>query len=358
MAANPAQQQAMQDALNQHHRIKKSTELPLFFGRKDKDSISAKLLVERVDTAGQIATWDAARKCAEFNLILRDRATIWWQSLEDADIDKQDWDAVKTEFLEAYEPKFTAKTTCTNFQELVQKQGETVLDYYLRVQEAFSKMCEAKPAALAAVRADAGAATAAQATAVKNEGIKDTERFFKHQLFKAGLRDDLRSEVMKAGKDTLQESKRLAIELEVINNDKKGRQVAAVQQVVEEGPNDEEGDLQEDEVAYINAMRQQKGRAPFRGNSFRPRTSNGGNGGHGGQKDVVCRYCGLKGHFQKDCRKRLRNRAPMVDVNGKPFEKKKIFAVNEENPGSKGPVDPNNVATVRTASTALHTLNW
>ena len=358
MAANPAQQQAMQDALNQHHRIKKSTELPLFFGRKDKDSISAKLLVERVDTAGQIATWDAARKCAEFNLILRDRATIWWQSLEDADINKQDWDAVKTEFLEAYEPKFTAKTTCTNFQELIQKQGETVLDYYLRVQEAFTKMCEAKPAALEAVRADQGTATPAQAMGMKKEGIKDTERFFKHQLFKAGLRDDLRSEVMKAGKDTLQESKRLAIELEVINNDKKGRQIAAVQQMAEEGPNDDDDNLQEDEVAYINAMRHQKGRAPFRGNNFRPRTSNGSNGNSGGQKDVVCRYCQAKGHYQKDCRKRLKWKAPMVDANGKPYEKKKIFAVNEENPGNKGPADSNSIATVKTAYPALNALNW
>lgn len=349
-----ADQEALQNALNAHHRVKKSTDLPLFFGRKERDTITAKLLTERVDTAGGIAAWDAARKCAEFNLILRDRAVIWWHSLDDSNIDKQDWEAVKTEFLESYEPKFTAKTTCTNFQELVQKQGETVLDYYLRVQEAFTKMCEAKSDTLAVVRADRGAATAAQATAIKKEGIKDIELFFKHQLFKAGLRDDLRAEVMKAGKETLLDSKKLAVELEVINNDKKGRSVAAVTADTHEATaEEEEEELQEDELAYINALRYQKGRPPFRTGGFRPKAPNGGNGG---TRDVVCRHCGAKGHFQRDCRKRMKAKAPMVDANGKPYERRRINAV-EENPGSKGP-NTAAVTVVKSASAISKALNW
>ena len=46
----------MQAALLAHNHLRRSTNLPLLNGRKDKDSISAKLLIERIDRAAEIAT--------------------------------------------------------------------------------------------------------------------------------------------------------------------------------------------------------------------------------------------------------------------------------------------------------------
>ena len=107
---------AQQAAMQAHDRIRRSTDLPLFFGRADKDSISARLLVDRIETAAQIAGWiDNARKLQEMYMILRNRAVVWWRSLPDAGIDRDIWNNVKNEFLAMYEPRYTAKTTCTNF---------------------------------------------------------------------------------------------------------------------------------------------------------------------------------------------------------------------------------------------------
>ena len=79
MAADPA----VVGAIDAHDRRRRSTDLPLYYGRKDKDTITPHLLIERVERAAQIANWDTdARKCAEFNLILRDRAIQWWKSLK------------------------------------------------------------------------------------------------------------------------------------------------------------------------------------------------------------------------------------------------------------------------------------
>ena len=79
----------MQAALNAHNRVRCSTDLPLFFGRSDKDSISARLLVDRIETAAQIAGWnDDAQKFQEMYMILRNRAVVWWRSLPDAEIDR------------------------------------------------------------------------------------------------------------------------------------------------------------------------------------------------------------------------------------------------------------------------------
>ena len=356
---DPAAQAAMAAALNDHDRIRRSTELPLFFGRKERDSISARLLIDRVNTAAQIGAWNEARKLNEFYMILRDRALMWWNSLDDTDVDKANWNAVKADFLASYEARFTAKTTCTNFHDLVQRQGEGCHDYYLRVHEAFTKMCEAKPAALANVRAAAGAAV----EDVKAEGIRDIERFFKHQLFLAGLKDDLRVKVMEAGKDSLHESMRLATELEVIHQEKLKRGgVAAVSSQphavtavsAEVSANDESIDeLQEDELAAINAIRFRNGRPPFRG--FRRPGPANHNSNSNGKSKVICRYCKKPGHVQKDCFARKEAGAPMVDEKGKPY-KCKVHAVSEARDDSPATEKAHHVGAI--LSNAVNSLNW
>lgn len=318
---------ALQNALNAHDRVRKSTDLPLFFGRKDKDTVSPNLLLDRINRAATVAAWNTDdRKITEFYLILRDRALIWWETLEDSpNVDRNVWEDVQKEFLAAYAPRFTAKTTCTNFQDLIQRSNENVHDYFLRVSEAFKKMCEAKPDAIQTVRADRGAATAEQASAIKKEGVSDSERFFKHQLFIAGLKEDLRMKIMEAGKASIQESVTLARELEVIHEDrKKGH---AVNNVEAEDAATE--DLNEEELAAINAIRFQRGRQPFQ--AFRrqpPPQQNRGYRGqqNGGQQPPAsrpftgqCRFCKIQGHHQKDCRKRQAAKAPCVDAQGKAY---------------------------------------
>ena len=103
-------------------------------------------------------------------------------------------------------------------------------------------MCDAKPTIIYEVRADDTDGMAdtdagrLQKANCKEEGLMDKERFFFHQLFIPGLKDELRSKIMEAGMATLQESLFLARELEVIVQDKKK---ATLDTVVEE----------EDEVA-------------------------------------------------------------------------------------------------------------
>ena len=98
----------------------------------------------------------------------------------------------------------------------MQRQGEAVHDYYLRVHNSFAKMCEAKPINIGTVRvvpATAATVPPADLTMMKTKSIRDTEKFFKHQLFLAGLNKMLCIKVMEANKDTLHESMRLAVDL-------------------------------------------------------------------------------------------------------------------------------------------------
>jgi len=329
-AAAGLNQNQVQDILANHDRVRKSTDLPLFYGRKEKDTVTARLLIERFQTASRIANWDnnQVRKIEEFYLILRDRALIWWKSLEDipdfprnAQGHYDNWNRVKEEFLAAYAVRYTAKSACTNFQDLVQRSGENVQDFFLRVSEAYQRLRESRPEAMFNVRYDIDPPVEED---IKREGIDDMGRFFLHQLFLAGLKEDIRIKTMEAGHDTVQQSLATARETEAILNDKAKRSmVSAIYQADSEEDeeleeffsnylnNRDDSELEPWEEKYlekINLIRMNRGKKPFRAGGKRFNKST-----------VVCRYCNIKGHFQKECKKRLRDGKPQVDAQGKPY---------------------------------------
>ena len=107
--------QNLQQALIAHDRVRRTTDIPLFYGKKGKDTITPQQLVERLERASRIAGWDALqnpgqRKTDEFFLSLRENALSWYNTLDDIiGYNKEDWDELKKKFLEAYAPKYSAK---------------------------------------------------------------------------------------------------------------------------------------------------------------------------------------------------------------------------------------------------------
>ncbi len=131
----------IQQALIAHDRVRRTTDIPLFYGRKGKDTISPQQLVERLDKASRLAQWNllanpGQRMCDEFFLSLRDNALSWYNTLDNIiGFNKENWDDLKTKFLEAYAPKYSAKALCICFQDLQQKSDENVQDFYNRVSD-------------------------------------------------------------------------------------------------------------------------------------------------------------------------------------------------------------------------------
>jgi hypothetical protein len=119
--------QNLQQVLNDHDHAKRSTDIPLFHGQPAWDTIAARLLIVRVNDAGEIASWNNNRKLLEFKMCLRDKAVGWFEGLTEDGVETNNWDTVKTEFLETYEPKYSAKTTCANFTDLNQKAEESIV---------------------------------------------------------------------------------------------------------------------------------------------------------------------------------------------------------------------------------------
>jgi hypothetical protein len=354
----------MAAALNDHDRMKRSTDIPLFFARREKDTVLPRILIDRIEDAAEIATWDAARKIRELKLCLRENAIIWWKSLRDYTINLNDWDEVKTEFLQTYEPKYSAKTICGNFSDLKQMPNESMNDFACRVQVAYDRLVDNKPDTMATVRGTmAAGATEAQ---VKAEGIKDMALFFKHQLFLAGIKDSLRDKVVEAGKASFQESMKYARELEAIHNDhRRSQRIAAVKasMPLAEAVNIPWDDLALEEIEQIATVRRSNPPRAQQNNNNRSTTntvnaapvrSNGPR-----NPNIVCRYCKKKGHMQRECNSRRRDGAPMVDANGKKYESRVNNVAEQEDAG--GQPEPQYEEAHIGAVTNLspyHHLNW
>ncbi len=251
-------------------------------------------------------------------MCLRDRAVAWFEGLIEEGLDVANWDVIRTEFLETYEPKYSAMTTFTNFTDLNQNSKGSINDYTYRVQTAHKRLTDNKPATMAAVRAVAP--TIAEA---KAEGIPDAFKFVKHQLFLAGLKDGLRDKVLQAEKATFNESVKVARNLETIQNDhKRLNKIAAVKAELqpEEAREIIWEELTEQEIEQVAALRSRNGRFQPRNNPGPTRNNGQARNSTTVNPNIICRYCDKKGHRQKECFSRRRANPPMVDANGKPYE--------------------------------------
>jgi hypothetical protein len=309
-------------ALTQHDKVRRSTDIPLFYGKKDKDTISPQQLIERIERAARVANWNTdERKCDEFFLCLRDKAISWHNTLDNVDdFDKNNWTSVKREFLAAYAPKFTARTLCTSFQDLRQKAEETVQDFYNRVSDVFRDAYQTKPDHVVHHGGELLGLTQAQCDGIRKTGIDTMQKLMMNTVFLGGLKEEIRAKVLESGPTQVQESVRLAREIEVIVHDKriKGSTISSVQEEDEEEEVNEVNEEEADLLRKVNAIRSRSGRAPFR---FRPRQGPpGGRGAGGSKQNIKCRFCKITGHFQSDCRKRIAKGAPMVDAQGQPYK--------------------------------------
>lgn len=360
--ADDADQEDIAQALDAHEVRKRSTDLPLFYGRTDKDVISARLLASRVDKAAEIGNWNVARRCNEFYLILRDKALLWYDSLDSRGVATNDWDQLKAAFLQAYELKATARTTCANFTDLQQKGSETVNDFFNRVNAVVRRLGDLRPAALDAVRLNVPAAAAAISVQVKAEGTKDERKYWQQLLFTAGLKDDIRLKVMESNPADLAAAFATASEQETLLNERKKQsfQVNLISDKVQPDAladwEQSDIDLLEDAMLLkINNIRLTAGRRPFRRSNFRSgpplqrqpngpiyRSSNNMNGNV--NSNITCHYCHKRGHVQRVCNSRRRDNAPMVAAPRQPA----VQALSAQAP------PPDTTATLHT----IAALNW
>ena len=342
---------AMETALNNHDRSKRSSDIPLFYGTKDKDTVNPQQLVDRIERAAAISNWDApignggdaadlgaargaTRRADELYLCLRGKAISWFHTLEHIPgFDNHNWNNLKKEFLDAYAPRYTARTLCVTLQELRQRTEENVQDYYNRVSDAFRNAYKEKPDALKnfdGTNAQRGGANDATANLLNLLGVQKMQLHMMNTIFLGGLREELRSKVLEEEDEinTVQDAVKRARALEVIITEKKmkGSVVASVENEEEALSSKPGGPVFDDKMrealTQLLLKEEDNAVAAIGANDLRHRLNQQrnhrgrGKGGGGNQSTFpgrstsasggvfVCWYCNLTGHTQANCHKR------------------------------------------------------
>jgi hypothetical protein len=140
---------------------------------------------------------------------------------------------------------------------------------------------------------------------VKKQGLDDMAKFFKHQLFLAGLHQNLREKVLEAKKDTFFESLDLAHEIEAIQQDHcwilKITAIKAKMELNEDKSITWES-LTEEEIKQVAAIQACKNcYLPKKKFGRLARNKNLAKSNGPRNPNVVCCCCQKKLHMQKEC---------------------------------------------------------
>ena len=356
-AAAPAAQAAapalnadqMQNIFDENNKRKKIQDIPLFFGN-NKDTLTGRQLIERIENAGRIAAtpWNEERKIIELEHCLQDRAAVWFRAAKNASgNDYTRWETVKTHFLGCYDSKATIQTAPLTVEQLVIKPDERVTDFYARMDVGFDLVSKVTPDAIKTLNAGAEtdgvrladeAARIAFVQAMVTRKCKEQIQFMQQLMFTYALPEHIRVKVQEAGHTRLWDAYETALRTEVMYSKKTGAKIHAIEDDTEAGLLDAEPE-DEDHLNAINWARKRKGLplrprpAHFRrGPVFTPAASRGAKPATDLSK-MTCRYCKQPGHMQPKCQARIKAGAPCVDHLGRPWKNQpKINDLLEDQP--------------------------
>jgi len=336
--------------------------IPLWSANKEKDSFTAEQWIERIQKARVAGNWtEPATMSYVFNA-MRGDALMWYDALPTLGYNNEEWNSFKEAFLRTYGTTRTVRTAALNLSDIRQAANEPAAKYIARVIKIITDLKAMAPEQIpepaqpwtAAVLAaeDFVALTAAQKSEQQQRllqhGSRDAYNRLGMQLFIAGLKPLLRTELMKSNPDNMREAFDAVLDAEriIAEPNKSGHQRAIMAPIKDDGEREEdegedveheEGDEDADEVqlAAINQKakllkkriankakkKNGQGQAQKTGQQHKQGSNppNSNNNGQNGDKEK-CRYCNKPGHRQANCFKRKAAGAPMVDQFGRAYQ--------------------------------------
>jgi hypothetical protein len=178
----------IQAALIAQDRVRRTTDIPLFYRRKGKDTI---------EPSSTLKGWKGL-PWSHSGLMTKGGATSlsflsWYSTLDNIiGFEKNVGNELKKKFLEAYAPKYSAKALCICFQDLRQKNDGTVQDFYNRVSTTFQNAYQSEPALTTTyVGTLHGGITQAQADEVMGQGVTRMQLLMLNTMYLGGLKEEI-----------------------------------------------------------------------------------------------------------------------------------------------------------------------
>lgn len=319
--------------------------LPIWTG-ESTDVFTARQWLNRIESVRQTAGWAAADVMQFVYTCFRGEALHWWEALKRSKVNTQDYELFKVAFLTSFAEATTARTASVSLHDVKQTASETIVAFYARVIKLVDNIELLLPAAkrlppTAAYPAEiqALAGFAALAADIKtggltfnvNVGLQTALDHVGLQIFIAGLRPNIRDELMKTPPGELWQAFEQALALESIYKAPKSA-FASVHSINLTSEQDLES--QEAVDLEIDAVQAHLSKLKFKKSSYSGQAKSWSKGGTSqtDKKDIICRSCKKKGHMQDVCRSRIRDGKPMLDAQGNPMKRKAVNEVEAQQP--------------------------
>jgi len=226
---------------------------------------------------------------------------------------KNNWNNLKNKFLEAYAPKYSAKALCICFQDLRQKNDDTVQDFYNRVLDTFQNSYQTKSDHTTTyVGTMHDGITQAHADEIMLQGVTQMQLKMLNTMFLGSLKEEICNRVLEEGPTHPDDSVKAAREIESILNDKRRDKGVIITSIEEADPEDglDVGKVDEEEANHLNAVNavlRHKGRPKYRfrmrprGGSQRGSDGIGLRDGFNGTGAIIFFFCNKLGHRIAQC---------------------------------------------------------
>ena len=300
--------------------------IPIWYGDKKKDVFVAEHWLDRIHMAKVNAPWTDLQAKMYFFQALRGDAVLWWNVMLDSSVNLDNWDTLRRKFLETFGTTMTERTAVANVR-LQQGATEQAMIFAGRVtmsmrelkasqwaqprvddDELDAHMWGPAAGALPATFFGAGATVDAKRRVIrylKSYQAEFEKDNFARTVFIAGLRKELREELMK---NTVKLPYLRTVELAGHIERQLTDPSKTVTHITE---------VENEQIDAIQRNRKNNAKNQNFANRSRPTGSNSTFSKT--RTTLRCYYCNKSGHTQPKCFKRKREKGQWKDKDGKPW---------------------------------------
>lgn len=310
------------------------SKLPVFYGIKTKDTITAAHMIDRVTSLQATNAWSDEDTYHHFSLALQGSAQEWLRTQNSlGDNPAKTWTYIMPLFRANFATQEDDSALLDQLRSVAMRSQESITDYGNRVHRITELLTDKfnRPTRPAAAAAN-GQYTTAEVDAIESAMEKAVFKFMALQVFRAGLPKDLRAVVSQQKPTTYARAFELARDQAQIRDSTKT--ISAVEEdepqveAVQFRPQTQRPNWNRKPANssgnFSNNNRQQQQRPQYNNSP----TTYRGPGNNSSNNKIICVYCKKPNHHQDQCRKRIADRQPCVANNGKQYWPRNVNAVD------------------------------
>ena len=330
-------------------------DIPVFYGDKTRDSVTAKFMYDRIIIAQATYRWSDTATAGNFKLALRGKAIDWLNFIKDTErVDVTLWSTIEPLFKSHYDIQVQTVDNVWDLSKLKHEERDDPADLKLEVSKLINNVSSTAPDFVIEIKQNF---TLDEVKIITRNATQNLKTHLMKTLFINKLAPSYKEYVLSQEPLTLNDATNTARAMwkrkHPVDQLPKMQTLSMnpVTASIEDTLNNLPEDIREECIAAIRNKRNNAFRNNQQGNNTQ-NTYSGYQGSNNGQstnqnkgqkkknknsatsnyESVTCWFCNKKGHTQIECRTRIRQNKPLTwknkEVKSK-FHAKKILVITD-----------------------------